>query len=353
MPITDETVRLEQQLRDDLAKVTDAQARDLVRAWAEAWDEVAPDLTATLVEMLTAGDRVTRAQMLRSQRLRKVLGVIATQLQQLAKDSKVRLTGDLAEIIDLAGSAQASVIDSQLPPNAPQLVDLDAWSRVDERQIKAIVQRTTQQITALHRPLSPEAYAAVRRELIRGIASGSNPRATAARMVARARSGFNGGLTRALTIARTEMLDAHRAAAALGQAQHADVLKGWTWGASMSGRTCPACLAMHGTEWALSDPGPEGHQNCRCTRIPLVKSYSDLGITGVTEPKSLLPDAGEYFVGLSKADQVSILGQRGYDAWSHGDFPMSSWATKRQTDGWRDSWVPAKPPSVKGGRAAA
>jgi SPP1 gp7 family putative phage head morphogenesis protein len=353
VPVTDKTVRLQQQIRDDLGKITDAQTRELVRAWAEAWDEVAPDLTATLVEMLTAGDRVTRAQLLRSARLRKVLGIIATQLQELAQASKVRLTGDLAEVIDLAGGAQASVIDSQLPPSAPQLVDMEAWSRVDERQIKAIVTRSTQQITALHRPLSPEAYSAVRRELIRGVASGSNPRATAARMVARARSGFNGGLTRALTIARTEMLDAHRAAAALGQGQHADVLKGWTWGASMSGRTCPACLAMNGSEWALSDPGPEGHQNCRCTRIPLVKSYADLGITGVEEPASLLPDAEKYFSGLSKGDQVGILGQRGYDAWAAGEFPMSSWATKRSTPGWRDSYVPAKPPSLKGGRVAA
>jgi hypothetical protein len=139
VPVTDKTVRLQQQIRDDLGKITDAQTRELVRAWAEAWDEVAPDLTATLVEMLTAGDRVTRAQLLRSARLRKVLGIIATQLQELAQASKVRLTGDLAEVIDLAGGAQASVIDSQLPPSAPQLVDMEAWSRVDERQIKAIV----------------------------------------------------------------------------------------------------------------------------------------------------------------------------------------------------------------------
>ncbi|GAB2762490.1 phage minor head protein [Nocardioides pakistanensis] len=353
MAITRRTLRLEQELRDELATVTDAQARHLVRAWATAWDEVAPDLTAVLLDMLVAGDRVTRTQLLRSTRLRKALAVIADHLDTLATDAGVRITSDLQAVIDAAGGAQASVIDSQLPPNAPELVDLDAWSKVDERQITAIVERSTEQITARTKPLSAEAYDAVRRELIRGVTSGSNPRETARRIVARAEGGFNGGLTRALVISRTETLDAHRAAAAVGQAQHTDVLAGWVWTAALSARTCPACFAQHGTTHPLTEPGPLGHQQCRCSRVPVTRSWADLGFPELEEPESLLPDAEAYFDGLPAADQKTILGTRRYDAWVAGEFPMSSWAVRRTTPGWRDSYVVAPAPVQSGGRRAA
>lgn len=353
MAITRRTLRLQEDLADELTRVTDTQTRELVRAWATAWDEIAPDLTAALLDMLVAGDRVTRAQLLRSTRLRKALAVVADRLDDLATAAGVTITGDLPAVIDHAGGAQASIIDTQLPPNSPHLVDADAWSRVDERQITAIVERSTEQITSLTKPLSAEAYDVVRRELIRGVAAGSNPRETARRMVARAEGGFNGGLTRALVISRTETLDAHRAAAQLGQAQHTDVLAGWTWVADLGPRTCPACLAQHGTVHDLTEPGPLGHQQCRCGRVPVTKSWADLGFPELDEPRSLVPDAEAYFTGLPIADQKAILGPARHEAWTRGDYPMSQWATRRSTPGWRDSYVVSPVPKPKGGRRAA
>lgn len=354
MPVTDRTLALQRQIDDAVDRIVDTHTRELVRAWADAWDEVAPDLTATLLDMLTAGDRVTRTQLLRSTRLRKVLAVIADRLEQLGRDAGVRIIGDLQGIIDTAGSAQASVIDSQIPPGSGLLDDLDTWSRVDQAQIDAIVRRSTEQITALTRPLADEAYQIVRRELIRGVAAGSNPRATAARMVRRAETaGFNLSLNRALTIARTETLDAHRAAAQLGQAQHTDVLQGWMWVAALSERTCPACLAMNGTVHDLTEPGPLGHQQCRCARVPTVKPWSELGIDGIDEPPSLVPDSAAFFESLTAAQQKTILGTTRYDAWVAGRFPMNQWATRRTTPGWRDSYVVGSPSAGRASLNAA
>lgn len=344
MAITHRTLRLERQLRDKLTRVTNAQTRALVSAWVDAWNEVESDLLEALLEQLTAGDRVTKAQLLRSTRLRAALGVIAENLRTLAKDAGVLLVGDLAGVVDAAGGAQASVIDSQLPAGAVDLVELDAWSRVDERQVAAIVRRSTQQITSSLRPLAPQTYNVVRRELIRGVASGSNPRATAVRMVKRARGRFNGklGLTRALTISRTEMLDAHRTAAMLGQAEHADVLEGWEWLAQLDSRTCPSCWGQHGSIHPLDEPGPLDHHQGRCARCPRAKSWADLGID-LPEPPSVTPDAETTFGKLPTAEQKAVLGPNRYDAWVAGEFPMASWSVRRSNDGWRDSFVPASP----------
>lgn len=350
MAVTARTLKLQQQVRAELGKVTDAQTRALVSAWVTAWDEISPDLTAALLEQLVSGEKVTKAQLLRSTRLRKALAVIADHLETLAKDAGVLITGDLRQVIDTAGAAQASVIDSQLPPKSDLLDGLDAWSRVDVRQIDAIVRRSTQQITSLTKPLAPEAYDAVRRELIRGIASGSNPKATAGRIVKRAEGKFNGGLNRALVIARTETLDAHRTASALGMSQHADVLKGWQWQATLDKRTCPSCWSQHGTVHDLKDPGPLDHQQGRCARLPVPKTWADLGFD-IEEPASLLPDAADVFTSLSDADQLTILGPSRHAAYVAGKFPMDAWSVRKKNPGWRDSFHVAPAPQ-SGGRVS-
>lgn len=348
MPVTPRTLQLLDDVRTAVDRVVDAQVRDLVAAWADAWDEVAPDLTATLLEMLVAGDRVTRAQLLRSQRLRRALAIIAAELERLAEEAGVRITGDLAAVIELAGAAQASVLDSQLPAGFITSEDFAAWSRVDAGQIAAIVARTTEQITSRTADLSTEAYQVVRRELIRGVAAGSSPRETARRMVQRAESGFNGGLTRALVIARTETLDAHRAAAQLSQEQHADVLAGWVWLCKLDTRSCPSCWDQHGQLHDLDEPGPIDHHQGRCARMPKTKSWAELGFDRVPEPEDLTPDAEQRFLALTAAEQLSILGPKRYAAWLAGDYPMGSWSVRRSSDGWRDAFHVSPVPS--GGR---
>ncbi len=343
MAASEETIRLQRKLRLSVDAVVADGIRDLTRAWATAWDEIGRDLNTALVDALTAG-QISRAQLLKAERLKRALATAATSLEDLSQNAGVRILGDLRGVIDTAGSAQASIIDSQLPRNASQLVDLDAWSRVDPRQVDAIVRRSTQQITSTLRPLSGQAYDVVQRELIRSVASGSNPKVAARRMIQRAEQGFNGGLTRAMVVSRTEIIDAHRTAAAVGQAPHADVLAGWTWVASLTPRTCPACLGKHGETFPLTEPGPLGHQQCRCARVPVTKSWADLGFDGIEEPPSLIPDADAFFASLSPAEKYELLGQDRYRAWAAGNYPRSRWAARRESSGWRDSYVPSKPP---------
>lgn len=351
MAYTQTTGRLVSRLRADLALIGDQQTRHLVEAWVNAWNEVSPDLNGVLLEMLASGDKVTRAQLMRSERLRKVLGLIADRLDTLSVDARVRIVGDLRTVIDTAGGAQASILDSQLPAVGPHLVDLVSWTKVDPHAIDAIVHRSTQQITKHTRPLSADAQKAVRRELVRGYAAGANPRQTAARILARTQGEFNGGLTRALAIARTETLDASRAAALIGRSQHADVMAGWSWHCDLSERSCTACISMDGSVFPNDVPGPDDHVNGRCTAVPVTKSWADLGFD-IPEPPPIRVSGEDWFNNLDTEAQKRILGPGKYAAWSDGRYPMSDWSTMKTNDGWRNSLQTTRVPAQSGGRTA-
>ena len=183
----------------------------------------------------------------------------------------------------------------------------------------------------------------MRRELVRSVAVGDNPREAARRMLQAVQDGFNGGLTRALVISRTEMLDAHRRAAQAFRTANRDVIDGWRWMCDLSTRSCPACVGMHGTIHPADEPGPAGHQQCRCVAVPVAKSWRDLGFD-VEEPPDRFPDADRWFDGLPEADRRELLGPSRYEAWQAGDYPRDRWATVRSTDGWRDSYVPSPVP---------
>ena len=339
MTFTRDTARILARVWAGLALIGDEHTREQAARWARAWDDVAPELQAALDELALGDEPPTRAQLQRARRLTNALAVIEDRLADLVDGSAASAVSRLGEIVDAAGRSTDELIASELPAGTR----VDGWTRVDPRAADAIVERAGQQITALSWPISSEATAVIRREIVRGMLTGANPRETARRMIARTEGHFNGGLSRALTIARTEQMDAHRAAAALAERANADVLEGWVWVADLSTRTCPACWAMNGTIHALDEPGPLGHQNCRCARVPKTRSWRELGFD-VDEPAGVWPDSRAEFARLSPAEQREILGPRRFAAWRDGDYPMSRWATRRETPGWRPSWVVSPAP---------
>lgn len=352
MAVTARTLQLQAQINAALAKILDGQTRTLTAAWADAFDEIAPDLTAALLAEMTAGKRTSRAALMRSTKLASALAVTLDHLTTLAANAGVTITADLHTAAEQAATAQAVIAASQLP-DGQELVALDAWGgKAADRALEAIVKRSTQQVTSLLRPVAPETYQVIRRELIRGMAAGSNPKQTAARMVRRTEKRFNFGLTRALVISRTETLDAHRAAAQQAQALHTEVLAGWSWLAKLDSRTCRSCWAQHGKVHPLSEAGPLDHQCGRCARVPVTKSWRELGFN-VAEPPSAMPNAEHTFVALSADEQRQILGPAGYGEWAAGRWPMDAWSKRRTSDGWRDSFGPASPPIAASRYAAS
>lgn len=341
MAITRHTLRLSRELRLVITDLADQATRQLVAAWVKAWDTLEAEMAQAVAELLEVGDGEWPSvqQIRRATRAQKALEHAAIQLRGLSEQAGVLVVEQGGQAAATSAEWQARLIASQMPPAAGDMATLTAvFDRVSPAAIDEIVRRITGQVYALSRPLTAEATASMERALVRGVAVGSSPRVTARNMLANLEAGFNGGLTRALTIARTEILDASRAGAQAAQDANADVLTGWVWVAQLDKRTCPSCWSRNGTEHDLDEAGPDDHQNGRCARMPKAKSWARLGFHGIDEPPDLLPDARKVFAGLSKADQLAVMGPGRLAALADGSLSWDGLSRRVQTVGWRDSY---------------
>jgi hypothetical protein len=331
MPVTAATIRHMRRLVLDLEAVVDTGTRELTRAYVDAWDTVVNQLQDALLDLAERGE-LTQTQVQRSTRIASAVQAIADQLDDLAAHTSVVITDGAGQVTSIAVTAQAAIAGSQLPAAGYALV------QVNPDVIGSIVARTGGQITARTRPLAHDGQVAVRKALLRGAAAADNPVKVARDMVRLARAGaVDLPLYRAEAISRTELNDAARAATqAWGQA-NSSTLQGWEWLSSRAKNTCPACWGQDGSIHELSESGPDGHVNCRCTRMVRTKTWRELGID-LDEPAGLARlSAEDHFRTLDPADQLAIMGPSRLKALDDGA-PWSSLATEKPNADWRRSF---------------
>lgn len=338
MSVDRDTLLLALQLRAKIDHHVDAAVGDMTRSWARLWNELAKDWALAVEQIIATGTtgRLTKAQLLRLQKVRAALAASLEALDQLSAQATTVTIARIPALVSTATAQELAIIAAQLPDMLGQQTLTSAGGRA----VEAIVKRATEQVTSLYRPLAPDAYQVMLAEIQRGVALGTNPKTAAARMLQRTRGGFDGGLSRATRIARTEMLDAYRSAAHAADQVNTDVLAGWRWQASLSARTCPACLALNGRLFPVDAPGPQGHVNCRCSRMPVTKSWADLGFIGLGEPVDRMPDAESWFFALSHREQLAIMGPTRLQMLRSGEIGWEDLAVKVPNTGWRPSWQP-------------
>jgi SPP1 gp7 family putative phage head morphogenesis protein len=337
---TERTIRLLYGMRIEMNQSVDLATEALVRAWGRAWQELIPEWTAALDDLVDTpdGQWPSAAKIARARRARLALGYTANALDELAVATRSRILSSIPAVTGRAAYWVSELIDSQYPPHSATFGA--SFDRIAPAAIDAIVRRTTTRVVSQTRHLSTPAAAQMRNILIRGVAVGDNPLLAASTMLNRLDGAFHGGLNAARVIARTEMLDAHRDGARAQARANADILKGWQWTASLDKRTCRACWSMHGQVFPLDTPGPQDHQQGRCVGLPITRSWADLGFGEIHEPPSIIPNAEQVFANLPRAEQQQIMGAKVLDLYDRGDINWSDLATKRTTDGWRDSYIP-------------
>lgn len=336
MATTEETLAVAAATRARLASATLAQEVAITRAWVEAWERVMPEIRDSLADILAryqAGDRIPRSVIARDVRLRAALRQIRDTLRALAEDTTDSVARATQTEVALAAPDLARLAGTQVPPGVTLPVTLPAPDALD-----AIVTRTAQRVHSQNWALGSWAEKRMKQELVRGIAVGENPRRTARRMLAGAEGRFDGGLGRALTIARTETLDAYRAASTHAAKANADLLAGRRWAAKLDARTCPSCIGLHGRMFPVDADGPQDHPNGRCAFIDVTKSWADLGFDGIEEPEPVWEDRDEWWDNLDERTQRTILGPARADLLAAGDVRWEDLTHLTDNPGWRPAF---------------
>lgn len=266
MAVDARTLWLLRQLRAAVGGEADTVVRTLTAAWVAAWDDLGRVWQAAIVELADLVDATGQWpppwRLARLARLAAATAQTRSALDTLAAQTTIAAAAAAGNAIAATAAAEPAIIAAQLPADLAAAAVERYAALVLPSALEAIAVRARQQITVRAWPLSVEATEAMRRALVAGVATGGNPREVARRMLRDVEGHFNGGLSRALNVARTEILDAYRATAEHVHDANADVLRGWRWLSDLGARTCPGCWGMHGTEHDLTEPGPQGHQSC-------------------------------------------------------------------------------------------
>ena len=104
---------------------------------------------------------------------------------------------------------------------------------------------------------------------------------------------------------------------------------------------------MHGTLHDIEEPGPLDHHQGRCARVPVTKTWAELGFTTPQETRVWIDgDEAERWLERQPLEvQQRILTRRGYQAWQEGRWPRAEWTVRRENPEWRPSYHAAKPPA--------
>lgn len=313
----------------------DKTTRSLVAMYGQAYGEVIGDLKRSAAEAALAGP-LSPADF-RAGRLGRSLSAVDDAFTRLAGQSGIVIRHAVPAVVTGSAEVQAlNLVERGVSSGV-------SFSLLRPEVVDAIVRRSTETIHQASYLLAADAQDSLKRNLVRGIAGGLGPRDTARMIVAETQTAFNGGLARATTLARTELLDASREGARETYKAAGDLVVGWRWLATLSERTCPACWAMHNTIHKV-DEFLDGHQNCRCTQAPITK-YDD----GVTDD---LGDPKAAFDSLPRAKQEAIMGpgrMRYLD--DGGDF--RALARQQTNPGWRTSRTPTPVRDLPAGGAGS
>lgn len=332
--------------RITVGRQVDAATRAIVEAYTRAWQQVRDDLVAAAVEAearaLATGD-VANPAAYRTARLQASLRELTRQLRALARIAGVEVTGLVPPAVTvprqvISRLSKAGGLRFNLPPS---------------RALEAVVRRSVERIASDYAALSADAEQALRTALLRGVAGGRGVdpvardmvrearRLTAARhgvdladleagqvaerIVTEVRGAFGGGMSRALVLARTELIDASRYATTASYLASPGLITGWRWLATLDARTCPACWSMHGRLFK-PDEHLAGHQQCRCVSVPVLATDrpgdGDVG------------HAPAAFRALPREQQLQVMGPARL-AYLDAGGAWDRLAVRRDNPGWR------------------
>lgn len=288
-------------------------AREMVRVYADLERVIRSELTE-LTNLITraraAGETVNQSWLFQQSRYRNLLQQTAEAYAQASRIASGTVTRTQTAAVTLGEEAAEQLVRSLAPPQIPL-----SWSRLPIGAVESFAGFASDgsPLSRLFDSLGPEASANIRRSLLRGIGLGHNP----TRIARDIRRDVGLSLTRALTISRTEVLRSYRQAQSDSYAANKDILRTKIWHSALDERSCVVCISQHGSEWPL-DAIMETHPRCRCSWVPVTKTWEQLGYSGIADTNPAIEQGPAWFDRLPIEKQAAILGPGRQAAYAEG-----------------------------------
>ena len=335
MPVPTDSAALALEVRAANQRTLAGHDAELLRRWLELWARLEPELVDAVAEVLATSKtgRVRPSRLIKAKRVAQALKHAHSEVAGIVEEYSAVVIPELPAQVKAMLEVHEQITAMQLPPGGVGY----SFDQLNEGALNQIVARSTEQITATHMALPAMVDEALKASLTRGIAVGENPAETARRIVNQAKGRFTGGMARATMIARTEMLDAQRTAAAQWEKNNSQILDGWVWVCALDKRSCPSCVAMHGSVHPVDEQGPNDHQNGRCARVPKTKTWQELGYKAGKDTRPVIPTGEDLFNNMSETEQNQLIGATRANLVRTGRIQFADLTELRETPGWRPS----------------
>lgn len=320
-----------------LAARQDRATAALERAWRELEPTVREEMAALLSRVLAAqerGERPSMSWVFRQARLDEALAVIAAQVEAYSATAAAIALEAQEEAVEMGlAHATAQGVAAVAPLNAAPGIVATFVAVPDDavRHLQGLAADGSP-LANLFAGMGPAAADDARRALTRGIALGRGP----ARIVRDLMKTVDLQRHRAVTIVRTETQRVYREASREAFMANDDVVGTWVWTAKLDSRTCPACVAMDGTEHPITE-SLDGHPRCRCAMVPRTRSWEELlGDDGRGLPDTRPPvrKGVEWLASADAAVQRAVLGPTKYRAWKAGEMELEDVVARTSSSEW-------------------
>ncbi len=306
-------------------------AADLTREYGQTWQRIRAeldDLGQQIKQARDRGETVNRGWLLKQHRLQRLEAETLVSLRFFLDFAERRITAAQIDALTAGQTDALEVLRASIGAPPPGVL---FESALPAGALNELVGRSSsgQPLGELLAQLGPHAATGVRRTLLAGVALGQHPS-----VIARAaRTFLAGNMARALTIARTEVLGAYRAASLDTYRANSGVVSGWVWNAQLSQRTCAVCWAMHGTFHTL-DEALGSHPNCRCAMLPKTRSWAELGFDAPNDPGIVVEPGPDVFRRADPALQRAVLGPAKYELYRRGELDLPELVQKTRSRTW-------------------
>jgi len=315
--------------RARLLAIERQRVQEITRAYSSVASRLVRDLALLVAQIDRARDRgveVSPGWLFAQARFDRLIADLAEHTDRFLDQAARAATAGQRAAVQAAFDDGRRLARAALGP-APRRVLLQvsgSWTRMPTGALDQLIGRASDgtPLASLLGEIAPLAPDRVRDALAYGVATGRNPRLIAREVQAASQVSRN----RALVIARTEIVGAHREA--VDETWRATgVVTGWAWRCARDARTCAACWGRDGTD----EPGT--HPCCRCARVPETMSWAELGLD-IPDNRPRPAAAADDFAALSEADKLAVLGRAKLDAYNAGEITLDGLVQRTHSDRW-------------------